>query len=234
MSVTRSGNGLAGDSRAVDRVSSAAMNGKVTRLLLIRHAETDWNRDGRFQGHADVPLNGAGREQARRLARRLAGEVLAAVYSSDLLRARQTAEHVAQAAQVPLRMRPALREADLGAWSGLTRDEIVRQFPDEWDGWVSGVDGARTAAESYAAVQARAVRAVDEIVASHAGESVAVVSHGGTLKAIICHVLGLGLEHMPAFSAGMNTAISVIEYPVGHGERDPLAPRDRGRRGKLI
>src|SRR5436309_5200504 len=118
---------------------------ELTELLLVRHGETDWNRDRRFQGHADPPLNDAGREQARVLADELAGDRIELIYTSDLQRARETAEIVA--GQLGLDVIPLreLREIDVGEWEGFTWPEIVERFPEgarKWHeqgyGWESG------------------------------------------------------------------------------------------------
>ena len=102
----------------------------MTTILLVRHGETDWNLERRWQGHIDRPLNDVGRAQARALADRLDSEPFAAVYSSDLARARETAEIVAAAHGLPVHLDPRLREADVGEWSGLTADEIERRYPE--------------------------------------------------------------------------------------------------------
>ena len=153
-----------------------------TTILLARHGETDWNRDGVFQGHADPPLNEAGREQARELARRLRAVHIDAVYSSDLRRAYQTAEIVAAAKGLSVVAEPGLREVDVGSWSGLTRAEIAERFPG-----VPRHDG-----ETEEAHRERVVAAVTRIARAHAGESVLVVSHGGSLRALRRHALGDG------------------------------------------
>src|SRR5438093_966133 len=102
----------------------------MTTLLLARHGETDWNREGRWQGWADPPLNESGRAQARELAEQLRLTPFDAVYSSDLLRAHETAEIVAAPHAVPVVADPGLREIDVGSWSGLTRAELQERFPD--------------------------------------------------------------------------------------------------------
>ena len=113
----------------------------MTTLLLARHGETDWNREQRFQGHADPPLNQTGRAQAVDLAVALAGEPLAAVYSSPLRRALETAEIVAAAhGQEPVTV-DALLEVDVGSWQGLTRAEIEERYPDQFARWLDHVDG---------------------------------------------------------------------------------------------
>lgn len=141
----------------------------MTTLLLARHGETDWNRDGRWQGHADPPLNDAGRAQARALAASLAGEPLDVVYSSDLLRARETAEILAAALALPLVDDPGLREMDVGSWSGLTRAEIG-DLP--YDG------------ETKDAHRARVAAAVRRIARAHPEGRVLVVTHGGSVRRI--------------------------------------------------
>jgi alpha-ribazole phosphatase len=103
----------------------------VTTILLARHGETDWNRDGRFQGHADPPLNAAGRRQAEGLAQTVASEPPDAVYASDLRRAFETAEIVGARLGLPVGREIALREIDVGSWHGLTREQIDGR---EWDG----------------------------------------------------------------------------------------------------
>src|SRR5580692_578071 len=112
----------------------------TTQVLFIRHGETDWNRIKRIQGHIDIPLATTGLDQAQRLARRLAGEAgqggrLDAIYSSDLQRAQQTAQPIADALGLSLNLREGLRERSYGAFQGYDRDEIAERYPDEYDHW---------------------------------------------------------------------------------------------------
>jgi broad specificity phosphatase PhoE len=146
----------------------------MTTLLLVRHGETDWNRDGIWQGWADPPLNATGRAQARALADQLRDAPFDAVYSSDLRRARETAEIVADPHGVPVVADPGLREIDIGAWSGLTRAQIEARFPD----------GERPGGETREQHAARVVAAVERIAREHPGGRVLVVSHGGTFRRI--------------------------------------------------
>ena len=118
-----------------------------TTILLARHGETDWNAVGRWQGHTDRPLTELGRRQAAELAERLADVELDAVYSSDLLRAVETAEPVAKRLGLPLQTLPELREVDVGTWAGLTRDEVAERFPDgfrRWSEWQTGWEDGET------------------------------------------------------------------------------------------
>lgn len=163
----------------------------MTTILLARHGESDWNRARRWQGHADRPLTDLGREQAQELADRLADIELDAVYSSDLVRARETAEIVAGRHGLPVRQVPALREVDVGSWSGLTRAEAEQRFPDAYRRWVAGGEGWDDG-ETYEQLSARTVDAVKVIAAEHPRERVLVVAHGGSIRAI--HAAALGVD----------------------------------------
>jgi broad specificity phosphatase PhoE len=159
----------------------------VTELLLVRHGETDWNRDLRVQGHADRPLNDTGREQARAIAEELARETIDAIYTSDLARARETAELIAERAGVPFVLEPQLREIDVGEWQGLTRAEIEEQFPEGMRSWHERGHGWEEG-ETYEELAERVLTALDRIVRAHPGGRVVVVGHGGTIRAIRAHV----------------------------------------------
>jgi probable phosphoglycerate mutase len=141
----------------------------ATTILLARHGETDWNRERRFQGHADTPLNAAGRAQARELGEALAGEGLDAVYASDLRRAHETADIVGELLRLPVTVDPDLREIDVGSWSGLTYDQIGERA---WDG------------ETYEAHAKRMLRSIDRIVERHPDGRVVVISHGGSVRRV--------------------------------------------------
>jgi len=145
----------------------------MTTLLLARHGETDWNREGRWQGWADPPLNATGRAQAHALAGQLRSTPFDAVYSSDLRRAFETAEILASSHGVAVVADPGLREIDIGSWSGLTRAEIDERF-----GGVL-IDG-----ESREQHRARVLEAIERIARSHTGERILVVTHGGTMRAL--------------------------------------------------
>jgi broad specificity phosphatase PhoE len=155
----------------------------VTTLLLARHGESDWNRSKRWQGFADRPLTALGRQQAEQLADRLDGIELDAVYSSDLRRARDTAEAVARRKGLAVSATAALREVDVGSWSGLTRSEVETRFPDAYARWLRGAEGW-VDGETYEQLGGRVIKAIRQIAADHDGKRVLVVAHGGTLRAI--------------------------------------------------
>ena len=151
----------------------------MTTLLLVRHGETDWNADGRLQGQTNRPLSEFGRRQAQRLADELAAEQLVAIYSSDLARARETAEIVGTRVGLPVTFDPDLREKDWGTWEGLTAVER---------------DRVEFAGESTEAHQDRILRALRRISDSHpAGGSVLVVTHGGSMRRIQTAAMGMAL-----------------------------------------
>ena len=151
----------------------------MTTLLLVRHGETDWNAEGRLQGHTDRPLSDYGRRQARRLAEELEGEELEAIYSSDLARARETAEIVGERLGLPTMFDPDLREKDWGTWEGL--DAVER-------------DRVEFVGESTEAHQERMLRALRRISERHPGDGrVLVVTHGGSMRRVQTAAMGMAL-----------------------------------------
>lgn len=169
----------------------------MSRLILIRHGETDWNVTGRWQGQADVPLNGCGREQAERLARDLAGQDIAAIYSSDLSRARDTAAPLAHLLGLTIIVDGRLREVNLGAWEGMLSEDIASQYPQELSARRRNPLHARAPqGESVMEVIARIIEAVKEITARHPNETVAIVSHGVALAAVICQAEAIPLAQI--------------------------------------
>jgi 2,3-bisphosphoglycerate-dependent phosphoglycerate mutase len=167
----------------------------MTELILLRHGETDWNRELRFQGHVDVALNATGMEQARRLASRLAGEIAHHLYASDLLRARQTALPVAQELRLESVSDPALREQCFGCVDGMKVDDIKERHPQEWEGWLRfHEDFCMPDGESTRQFHARVMDAVNRMVTAHHGQTLVVVTHGGVLDMIYRTARSLGLS----------------------------------------
>jgi broad specificity phosphatase PhoE len=163
----------------------------VTTILLARHGESDWNRARRWQGFADRPLTELGREQAVALAERLADTELDAVFSSDLQRARETAEIVARSKDLRVETTPDLREVDVGSWSGLTRGEAEARFPEAFARWLQGGEGWDDG-ETYAEMSRRVVGAILRIAAKHPNGRALVVAHGGSIRAV--HAAALGVD----------------------------------------
>ena len=151
----------------------------MTTLLLVRHGETDWNAEGRLQGHTDRPLSDYGRRQARRLAEELEGEELEAIYSSDLARAHETAEIVGERLGLPVALEPDLREKDWGTWEGLNAVER---------------DRVEFVGESTEAHQERMLQVLRRIAERHPGDGrVLVVTHGGSMRRVQTAAMGMAL-----------------------------------------
>jgi broad specificity phosphatase PhoE len=170
-------------------------------ILLARHGETDWNRPpGRVQGSLDVPLNAAGRGQARALAEAVAGERLASVWSSHLSRARETAEIVAGHLGLESRVDARLAESDRGRWQGRLVPEIAAREPETWAAWRRAGTGFRfPGGESLAEHLERVVSALSDVAEDGALPAL-VVCHGGSIRAALCHAHGRGLEHFHEWS----------------------------------
>jgi broad specificity phosphatase PhoE len=151
----------------------------MTTLLLVRHGETDWNAEGRLQGHTDRPLSDYGRRQAQQLAGELEDEELEAIYSSDLARARETAEIVGERLGLPVVLDPDLREKDWGTWEGLNAVER---------------DRVEFVGETTEAHQERMLRALRRIAERHPGDGrVLVVTHGGSMRRVQTAAMGLAM-----------------------------------------
>jgi probable phosphoglycerate mutase len=156
-----------------------------TTLLLIRHGETAWNAEHRIQGHLDIPLSTSGFRQAQRLAERLAGEAIAAVYSSELARAWFTALPLAERLGVEVSAEPRLRERSFGIFEGLTLDEVAHRHPQEFAQWRGrDPDWQLEGGESGRQLIDRVLAALQDVVARHRGSTIAVVSHGGVLDVV--------------------------------------------------
>jgi broad specificity phosphatase PhoE len=167
----------------------------MTLLLLARHGETDWNAAGRFQGHADRPLSDRGREQARKLAARVADVPLAAIASSDLRRARDTAGIVAEPHGLEVVVEPALREVDVGSFSGLTSVEAAARFPDAYRRWRETAEIPWSGGETYEQMADRAIPAALRLAEELADDDrpLLLVAHGGTLRALLAASAGLDM-----------------------------------------
>ena len=184
------------------------------QILFIRHGETDWNAAGRWQGHADPPLNANGRAQAQALAARLARRPIDHVISSDLTRARETAEFVATAVALPVTLDAAWRERHVGDFSGLTTPEIKQTFPDAWANMQRGILNPPNG-ETFIELHTRVTAAFTVLTERFDSGVVAVISHGGTLNAVISHVVGVPPDRFGGFSLRGNTGVSIVEVRNG-------------------
>mmetsp|Transcript_160871 Transcript_160871/g.308989 ORF Transcript_160871/g.308989 Transcript_160871/m.308989 type:complete len:268 (+) Transcript_160871:99-902(+) len=177
--------GCCGDQAEVDAFLRWVFNAPPTEIFLCRHGETDWNLDHKLQGHTDIPLNDAGREQAQCIAEALQSKQLAAVWASPLLRAKDTAAVVAEAAGVPLQVDERLKERNLGVMEGRTGKEIEKEYPSVWSAWNAMLEmPPESLCEPEASVIARVEAALFDLAAAYPGKSVAVVAHGAVLRCL--------------------------------------------------
>jgi probable phosphoglycerate mutase len=156
----------------------------ITRICFARHGETDWNAERRMQGHIDIPLNSHGQVQAQRLAQSLqhAGHTFDHLYSSDLQRAADTAKQVSNALKLSITIDPIFRERHVGVLQGLRLDDAPHEVPDVWQAHLArDIQHDLGGGESIQAFHERAQRALATLLAAHAGQTILVVSHGGTL-----------------------------------------------------
>ncbi len=199
--------------------AARAPQGPPRSLVLVRHGETDWNAQGRAQGHADVPLNDVGRTQARAVAPVLAAFGPARVWSSDLARALQTAEYVAAASGLPVEPDARLREYDVGRRSGLTMDEFAERYPEEYAAWVAHDPSRRVAGEeSTEEVRDRILPALHECLASlEPGQTGIVVLHGACLKVGVMALLDWPWELSGSLQGPENCAYCVLSERPANG-----------------
>ena len=188
----------------------------MTTILLARHGETDWNSERRWQGHANQPLNKAGRAQAQELAASLAETGIDAVYSSDLLRAHETARIVADRLGLPVEVDAGLREVDVGDWAGRVHSEIEGIDPEGFQRWQAGGKGWN-GGESYEQMGERVVASVLRIAARHPGDTLLIVTHGGSIRACRATAAGLAYAASRVFAIGSMANCEVAELHIADG-----------------
>lgn len=182
------------------------------RLFLVRHAETTWNRERRYQGWTDTPLSETGRTQAEAVARALGDPPLAAVYSSPLQRARDTALAIARPHRRDVRTEEAFKEMGFGRWEGLTVAEARALDPAFYQVWLdTPLQVTPPGAESLAAVKARVLAGLEELRSEHDEESVCLVTHAVVARVLILEALGLPLDRLWSVTVS-STGISELEF----------------------
>ncbi len=185
---------------------------KRTRLFLIRHGQVEGHQEKRYNGQGDVPLTETGRRQFEQLAERLRGERLAAVYSSDLSRCVQGARTIAGPHGLVPEARAAFREICMGAWEGITWNELKESYPDQWQGRLDDVVHFRAPeGENLLDVAARVRPALAELVARHRGEELALVGHGGINRVILLDAVGAPLDRLFSFEQSYG-CLNIIDY----------------------
>ena len=189
---------------------------QVTRILAIRHGETDWNLDTRIQGQLDIPLNETGRWQAHRLALAVAEEGIDAVYSSDLLRAHETAQSVARGAGKSIVTDTGLRERGFGIFEGLTFREIEERWPHQSERWRRrepdfGPEGGERLIDFYE----RCVATADRLAQAHPGQTIVLVAHGGVMDCLYRAATRVGLQAPRSWQLGNASINRLLRTPQG-------------------
>jgi probable phosphoglycerate mutase len=188
------------------------MHEQATRVLAIRHGETAWNVDTRIQGQLDVPLNATGRWQAARLGKAVADEAIAAVYSSDLARARETAWALADAIGQTIVDDTGLRERGFGVFEGHTWAEIESRWPEESERWRKrDLDFAPPGGESLRQFYSRSIETASRLAARHPGQTIALVAHGGVMDCLYRAASRIDLQAPRSWQLG-NASINRLLY----------------------
>lgn len=191
------------------------MPDRATRIIAIRHGETAWNVGSRIQGHLDIPLNDIGRRQAARLVAALADEPLAAIVSSDLSRAYETAQAVAQARGLNVRTDTGLRERHFGAFQGRSFKEVEAELPDQAQRWRQrDPDFVPEGGESLRTFYARCIGAAERLAAAHPSQTLALFAHGGVMDCLYRAATGVDLQAPRSWLLG-NASINRLLYADG-------------------
>ncbi len=187
------------------------------KIMLVRHGKTAWNGTGKIQGHSDTALDEIGIEQAKLLAAHCMFDKVDAVYSSDLQRARVTAEILAEKFNLPVQTMPELREVNFGDWEGRTFSELEKTEPTDVEKFFRKPDELKiNNAETFFEAQERAMTGIKKIIATHQPDAqIIVVAHGAITRAIICSVLEIPIRKMWALSQ-FNTAVNILRCDDGY------------------
>ena len=191
------------------------MSNNITRLVVIRHGETEWNIQNRFQGHLDSKLTLPGIKQAEAIADILKGEAYDVIYSSDLERAKHTAEIIARKLNMRVSTEKDLREINLGVMQGLKKDEFIIKYPEVISNYHADPEYVIPGGESKLQLYNRVTGILAKIIRKHKYHNILLVAHGGVLDCIIRHTFGIPLNKKRNFSL-FNASIN--RFTVGNGE----------------
>ncbi len=187
----------------------------MTKVIFIRHGQTEWNVTGRYQGQSDVKLTEEGRAQAAKLAENFPVDQIDAIYASDLCRAMVTAETIAERFGLEVQAEPAFRELSFGDWEGLTYQQIVAKWEDAMANFMQHPDILEIpGGESFPAVQQRAMARLRELITKHEGETIVVVAHGAVLRTMLTAALHMPLQYLWSIRQ-FNTAVNIVRYDEG-------------------
>ena len=187
----------------------------MTTIILVRHGQTEWNREERFRGIVDVPLNATGWAQARAVGSRLSDYPIAAVYTSPLSRARDTARAIAERLSLPVRDMRGLKDIDYGMWAGLSVAEVEQRYPDLLAAWYAKPHTTRPpGGESLGELRKRSMKAVQEVIVQHQDDTVVLVGHVTLNRVVCCAILGLDDSHFWRVRQ-QNACINIFEHHDG-------------------
>ena len=187
------------------------------RLVLVRHGETEWNTQQRYQGHQAIPLNDHGRWQAAQAAERLIDYAVQAVYASDIARAWETATIIGEVLQLPVQPLTDFREINDGLWAGRTPTELDDLYPDHMSEYrAAPATTQRLQGESYAQVQQRMWTGFMALAERHAQQTVVAVSHGGAIRALVCALLEAPLEHWKRLWIENGAFVEIVAHSDGY------------------
>ena len=188
----------------------------MMRLILVRHGQTEWNADGRYQGQSNVALSDTGRKQAKFLAERFPVKCLDAIYSSDLDRAKETAECVGEKLGVPVHPEKAFRELSFGDWEGLTYQQITARWPEESHKLFTAPDELEIPnGETFRALQNRALAKIDELCKAHVNQTIGIFAHGAINKTILAGLMHIPLHYLWSLRQD-NTAVNILRLDDGY------------------
>lgn len=185
----------------------------MTRLYVVRHGQTEWNKLNRTQGCGnDLSLSNIGISQAQSIACRLKNLAVDAIYSSDLKRAYETANEISKAHSIPVYVKQELREMNFGCWEGLTSEEIRLKYSDIYEVWRSNPrDTIIPEGETLILLQERVMQAANDILSKHTGKNIIIVSHGITIKIFLLSLLGMDISNHGKIRID-NASLNIIEY----------------------
>lgn len=187
----------------------------MTKIFLIRHGETEWNKLGRLQGNSDVSLSPEGIRQAQLLAAHVPFNHIDAVYASDLQRAVDTAKILAAKFNLHVTTKSGLRETNFGDWEGRVISGLLEESPDDFGNFFINPDKVKPPnGETFLECQARVMNALDEIIADHDDQRIIVVCHGAVIRLILCAALEIRIRKMWAIHQ-FNTALNVLVFEDG-------------------
>ncbi len=191
----------------------------MVKFVIVRHGYSEFNKQGRFSGQADIALDEIGKEQAYSIAKYAAKNFkIDSIYSSDLCRAYETARPTAEMLGLPIVKEKELRELHVGEWQGMLVKEIEKEYPEEFALFKNNVGLARpVGGESYPELMVRAAKIFDKIAKENEGKTVFVATHGGIVRALRCAWAGITPEGIQEVAHVKNASISVAEYSDGKG-----------------